>query len=677
MLPYAPWLVWAVPLVAAFLHPVLERISHRLRDFIAVFASFLSAVFAASMIPDVLRGYVVVDGVRIEIPADFRVADWIVMPGRSISVGVLVDPLSVFMANVVGWIGFLIMVYSVEFMHGDESITRYWMLMDFFIGSMQLLVMADNLLVMFFGWEGVGFASYALIGYYYKDEEKYWIGPYPPSHCGMKAFVVTRAGDIGLLASIVIIYLTAGTVNFLDLAHDVSWAADLARSGLLTATLLLMFLGPIGKSAQFPLHVWLPEAMAGPTTVSALIHAATMVKAGVYLVARITPILFVVYSRLGELVEPSLHTFFLTVAWIGAFTAFLAASMGMVADQIKKVLAYSTISQLGYMMAAIGGAGLSMHEPHFFVENYMAGIMHLYSHAVFKALLFLAAGSVGHAIGSYMLKDAGGLKKYLPRTYFVMLVGLLALSGVPPFNGFFSKDSILHAMLASGHTWLMALLAVTAVMTVFYSFRLLGLIFFGELKVHHGHGHEHLHDPGPYMMYPLYILAAGSICGVVLMPSLHRLFEPTFHAIGIHHGHGQAGVTLAEMVVSAFASPMIGLTAAIIVAGLYPAYKMYISYEVDYEALVERSPVLRAFWRFLYNRWYINAAYYKVFVDGFLALSEGIFRYIECNGAGPFLQRLYAAFCDAVRRVQTGYLRVNVIYIVAGLLMLVLLTMLA
>jgi len=675
MISYAPWLIWIIPFIAAFTHPITEKISHKLRDIIAVGAVFISAILSASMIPDVFNGVVVINGVKHSIPYDWIFENWLPLPWGSLSVGVLIDPLSVFMANIVAWIGFLIMVYSIEYMHGDESITRYWMLMNIFIGSMELLVLADSFLPMFFGWEGVGFASYALIGYYYKDEKKYWIGPYPPSHAGMKAFVVTRIGDIGLLISIIVIYLYSGTLNFMELSSNFTWIVSLARDGLLAITLILMFLGPIGKSAQFPLHIWLPEAMAGPTTVSALIHAATMVKAGVYLVARVTPILYLAYHHVGELIAPSLHIFFLTVAWIGAFTAFLAATMGMVADQIKKVLAYSTISQLGYMISVIGAAGLCMEEEHLFLESYLAGISHIYSHAVFKALLFLSAGSVGHAIGSYLLKDAGGLKKYLPKTYAVMLVGLLALSGVPPFNGFFSKDSILHALYAEGRLGLFILLTITAILTVFYSFRLLGLTFFGEYPHEHqhsGHHHNHLHDPGPFMMIPLYILAFGSLIGGFLLSSLHEFFlNPMSKYLGIH----VHPVDIGTFIIHTFASPFIALTAIIIIIGLYPSYGMYIKRTIDYKKLVSESNVLSKLWRFLYERWYINTIYYKIFVDGLMLLAEGIFAFIECNGAGDLIKGLYIKLSNTFRPIQTGYLRVNIIYIILGLLLLILLTL--
>jgi NADH-quinone oxidoreductase subunit L len=672
MIPYAPWIVWTVPIIIAFIHPLLEKISGKLRDFMAIFAVFISAVSAASMIPDVIKGSVVINGVEYHIPYDWKLEGWLPLPTGSIEVGMLIDPLSVFMANIVGWIGLLIMIYSIEYMHGDESITRYWMLMNLFIGFMQLLVLADNFLIMFFGWEGVGFASYALIGYYYKDEKKYWIGPYSPTHAGMKAFIMTRIGDVGLLVSIVVIYIYSGTTNFLALSSNFGWMGNLARDGLLAITLLLLFLGPVGKSAQFPLHEWLPEAMAGPTTVSALIHAATMVKAGVYLVARVTPILYLGYASLGELIYPSLNTFFITVAWIGGFTAFLAASMGMVSDQIKKVLAYSTVSQLGYMISIIGVAGLLIESEKLFFEGYIAGISHLYSHAVFKALLFLSAGAVGHAIGSYMLRDAGGLKKYLPRTYLVMFIGLAALSGIPPLNGFFSKDGILHLLYAE-HMWpLFILLSLTAILTVFYSFRLLGLIFYGEREnLEHGHD-THLHDPGPFMMIPLLILAGASVVGGFLLPNLHGFFEFwAVEGLGIHIEK----ITLQSFLTSTFTSPILLVSLGIIIVGIYPAYSIYIRGALSAEELLEKYSVLRGIWRFLFERWYINAIYYKVFVDGTRFFSEILFKFIECNGAGQKIKSFYSSLAEEFRYIQTGYYRINMIYVLLGLLMIIILAL--
>ncbi|TMI29024.1 NADH-quinone oxidoreductase subunit L, partial [Candidatus Bathyarchaeota archaeon] len=303
----------------------------------------------------------------LAVPARDYLVNWI--PSLGITAGVLVDPLSLFMANIVAWISLLIMIYSVGYMKGEFGMTRYWFFMNLFIGNMLLLVLADNLLMMFFGWEGVGLCSYALIGHFYRDEPKHWVGSpgdkalgvseeYSPTKAGMKAFVMTRIGDIALLIAIFLIFAFARTFNYNQLVAHVgdsgSWAANLARLGLLLPTALLFFGGPIGKSAQFPLQEWLPDAMTGPASVSALIHAATMVKAGVFLTGRMGPVFFIALSQFNQVSQ-----FFGVIAWIGAFTALLAASQAAVAREMKKVLAYSTVSQIGYMMLALGMAGLS------------------------------------------------------------------------------------------------------------------------------------------------------------------------------------------------------------------------------------------------------------------------------------------------------------------------------
>lgn len=676
MLPYAPWIVWIFPLIMAFTHFIWEKISKRLRDFIAVGTGFVSAIFAASMIPDVINGYTIINGVKHEIPFDWVAIEWIPTPGLSIKVGVMVDPLSVLMANIVAWISSLIFLYSVEYLHGDRGITRYWMLVNFFIGAMELLVLSDNFLMMFFGWEGVGLASYALIGYWYEDRKEYWIDKYPPSHCGMKAFITTRVGDVGLLIAIVMIFLYAGTFNYADLASNANWMISMAKDGVLLLALVLLFLGPIGKSAQFPLHVWLPEAMAGPTTVSALIHAATMVKAGVYLIARLDLVLYSANLVSHGAAYGYLYNFFLIVAWVGAFTAFLAASMGMVANQIKKVLAYSTVSQLGYMFAALGAAGLLIEHGEAFVDAFLAGISHLFSHAIFKALLFLSAGAIGHAIESYMLKDMGGLKKYMPKTFLVMLVGALSLSGVPPFNGFWSKDSILHGLMNEGMYALYLLLAVTAIMTVFYTFRMIGLAFYGGESKHVKHlvdeGHKP-HDPGIYMMIPLWVLAIGSIISGFLIPSVANLFTPAFDVLGIHEEvlHEIYFFNLNEFVLKTVLSTSMPIAIGIILVGIIPAYYGFITYRIDAEEFIGRSPILRGIWTFLYNRWYINALYYKVFVNGLLAFSTGVFNIVESNGGGAALKKGYTSISNAVRKIQTGMLRMNMVYVALGILLII------
>ena len=678
MLPYAPWIVWILPLAMMLTYIIWEKISYKLRDAIAVLTGFTAAVFAASMIPDVINGYVVIEGVKHTIPFDWKIANWIPVPGLEISMGVLVDPLSVFMANIVAWISSFILLYSIEYLHGDRGITRYWMLVNFFIGVMELLVLSDNLLAMFFGWEGVGFASYALIGYWYEDQKRYWLGPYSPSHCGMKAFITTRIGDVGLMAGMLIIFMYSGTFNFVELASNGSWVISLAKDGILTLVLLMLFLGPIGKSAQFPLHIWLPEAMAGPTTVSALIHAATMVKAGVYFVARFTLVLFILYNSLGSVVLPSLHIFFLTVAWIGAFTAFLAASMGMVANQIKKVLAYSTVSQLGYMFAILGVAGLLMNNPEAFVDSYLAGVSHLMSHAIFKALLFLSAGAIGHAIESYMLEDMGGLKKYMPQTFIVMLAGALALSGVPPFNGFWSKDAILHALSTEHVFTIYIVLALTAVLTVFYTFRMMGMAFYGKTSRHVKHlieeGHEP-HDPGIFMSISLWILAIGALTSGFFMPSISQFFTPAFSWIGINH-EVFLKIPLFNYLsfyVSTLTSTTLITSIVIIIVGFTFAWGFYIAGRWDPKSFIEANPILKGIWTFLFNRWYINAFYYAFFVNGTVFVSRFFFETIETNGGGDILKQGYSRFASWFRKIQTGYLRANMSYIVLGLAFIMLL----
>src|ERR687886_2819963 len=458
------WLVWMLPFAGAAIIPAVAQTSHRARDYTAVGFALASAISAATLIPLALQGA----EVHSQIP-------WISSLG--IKAGVLADPLAIIMTNLVAWISFLIMVYSTGYMHGDKDLTRYWFFMLFFIGSMQLIVLSDNLLMVFFGWEGVGLASYALIGFWYYDKKKDFVGReghkaggialwYSPTHAGMKAFLMTRAGDTMMLAGMFLIFIYAGTFGFKELISDQTWAQEMAKQNLLVPAAVLLFGGAIGKSAQFPLNEWLLEAMTGPTAVSALIHAATMVKAGVFLVARIAPLFFALAS-LGAF---SVQQFFEVVAWVGAITAFLLATQALVNPEIKKVLAYSTGSQIGYMMMALGIAGLSVH----FVDGYAAGFYHLMSHAMFKASLFMGAGAVLHTVGSRFMTDMGGLRKYMKKTYIFMLLASLSLAGAPLFtSGFWSKDAVFAAVLESGYTYawpLFAMGVIVAIMTAFYTF---------------------------------------------------------------------------------------------------------------------------------------------------------------------------------------------------------------
>ncbi len=401
-------------------------------------------------------------------------------------------------------------------MHGDEHLTRYWFFFLFFIGNMLLLVLSDNLIQMMIGWEGVGLCSYGLIGYYYRDPKERWLGGppptkmFPPSHAGMKAFIVTGIGDVFLLGAIFIIYNYAGTLNFVQLINTApQWMAAISVvPGLLSLTAILFLGGPIGKSAQFPLHEWLPEAMAGPTAVSALIHAATMVKAGVYLVARMAPA-FYIGTFAQHLAEA--QTYFVAIAVVGAFTAFLAASQAMVALELKKVLAYSTVSQIGFMMLGLGVSGLGEGN---LLPGLTAGIFHLVSHALFKAALFLGAGCVIHAVETIYMDKMGGLGKQMPFTKILMLLATLSLAGIPPFSGFWSKDAIFVASLNAGLTLtnvLYVVAVVTALMTLVYSARYIYMVFYGE-KSHFIHeleeeGH-HVHESPAIMWGPIAVLVA-------------------------------------------------------------------------------------------------------------------------------------------------------------------------
>ena len=403
--------------------------------------------------------------------------------------GWVVDGLSTMMFVVVTTVALLVFIYAVGYMHGDVRVPTFFANLSLFAGAMLVLVAAPNLVQLIIGWEGVGLASYLLIGHYWEQKEN--------SSAAMKAFYVNRVADLGLMIGTVILGLTVGTFRFTEIltAADEGLAA---LGGLAVVAGLLIFFGAMGKSAQFPLHVWLPDAMAGPTPVSALMHAATMVTAGVYLIARMFPF----YEGMGSEVR----------AWIlgiGAVTLFVTGLLALVQDDIKRVLAYSTVSQLGYMVAALGAGG------------YTAGLFHLWTHAFFKALLFLGAGSVIHAVHSNYMSDMGGLRKHMPVTYRTFLVGALALSGIPPLAGFFSKDEILATFNHEGYTVVMWLGIIAAFITAFYTFRMVFLTF-------HGHylGHGHPHESPRVMTVPLVALAIGAVAaGWVNIPGVFTGFH--------------------------------------------------------------------------------------------------------------------------------------------------------
>ncbi len=537
------------------------------------------------------------------------------------------------MANVVAWISLLIMIYSLGYMHGEEGLTRYWFFMNFFIGSMLLLVMSDNLLQLFFGWEGVGMCSYALIGHWYKDPIDKWVGTvgdtslgvpmaYPPSHAGMKALVVTRIGDIGLLIAIFMIYSFSGTLNFVQLSQNVSWALPLTKYGLLAPVALLFLWGLLGKSAQFPLHEWLPDAMAGPTSVSALIHAATMVTAGVYLAGRAGPMFYNAFVQYGQ----SSYIFDL-IAWIGAFTTFMAATQALVSKELKKLLAYSTISQIGYMMLGIGAGGLASD----FVTGLSAGLFHLMTHAIFKAAAFLAAGAILHTVDSRFMGDMGGLRKPMKITFAAMVISLLALSGVPPLSGFWSKDAVIATAVLTGQPGLMILAWATVALTFMYSLKLIGMVFLGpkseHLKKREEEGH-HLHEAPPVMLIPYLILAVATIIFGLTGPYIEEFIKQSL-TVNATPLIGSIPTTAAAESRAVLIGSL-GSLAMLAVGGTI-GYLVYISGKVKPTSIVRETGATRSVYNFLWNRWYINPVYYRVFVYGTISAATDLWRSVELS----------------------------------------------
>ena len=650
------WLVFLVPTTGALLTPVFAKINGTLRDAMAVAFGFMTAFLAIDMLFTVLLA----PGAYATSPIR-----WVAVSGV-IEFGVFIDPLSAIMTMIAGGIGSLIILYSVGYMTGhdetgnivkDPSLTRYYFFMQFFVAGMILLVVADNLLMTFIGWEIVGMCSYALIGFWHNAKTPSPVPEYKTegdynAACGMKAFMVTRVGDIGLLAGILLTFFLAGTFNYQELTHIAatnSWPVNVSLvAGIFPIVALLLFAGPIGKSAQFPLHIWLPEAMAGPTTVSALIHAAAMVKAGVYLVARLVPIFLEVLQHIGGMI-----IFFQTVAWIGAFTAFMAATMAVVQDEIKKVLAYSTISQLGYMFTALGASGLVIES----ADAYVAGAFHLMLHAIFKALLFLAAGSVLHAAQTKRMSEMGGLKDDMKITRWAFTFGALSLAGVFPFIGFWSKELIFDALWAGDQYLLFFVAFVTAIITAFYSFRMIYLTFHGEKSTHlknlESHGH-HIHESPPSMTIPLVILAAFSLFG-----GLFELgFFETFNGISSHildFGHlipWKIGLTVIFSLI-------------IYSVGITPAYWIYWKKGHDFSGLKD-SPL----YKFLVNRWYINALWTRIFVDGYLWLSNGLKNRVETSliAFGDAMSGGMESLSKGWRRTMTGVLNTNVLGMMLGII---------
>ena len=620
MLPYAPWLSWIIPLVGSLLVPAFFKLGKRVGMYYPVAVSFLASAFALSMIPDVWGG----NSWTETVP-------WIPVPGGFVEAGVIVDPLSVLMASIATFIGAWIMLYSVGYMEHEEGLPRYFFFMTFFIGGMTGLVMADNLLQLYIFWEIVGMCSYALIGFYYWKPEA--------AHAGIKAFITTRIGDASMLIGIVLLYSALGTFKYSEISELMARGLDggVLDQGFMILSLLLLFGGAVGKSAQIPLHVWLPDAMEGPTPVSALIHAATMVKAGIYLVAR----LIVSVVPFEEFSPAMLSQWYIAVAYIGAITSLFAATMGLVMTDIKRVVAYSTISQLGLMLAALGLAT----EAGWFASGF-----HLLNHSIFKALLFLAAGAVMHAVGTTDMDKMGGLKNKMPITFYTSLIGALALAGVPPFSGFFSKDLIIKAALDA--TPIYILITLASILTFIYIFRWIYRIFLAPPS---SEAVNHAHDPPPVMTIPLMVLAAGSIISGIWLEATHGLSE-------YFYIHVETGVDPA----------VLGTSAIILGVGAAATYLVFFRRVMPPEAF--RTGALQPIHKLLVNRYYINAAYYKL-VDGIDMLSTYLRKYVEDGGIDRFNYLLadgVKGFVNIFRNVQTGSSNINISGFMLGLAVIIL-----
>jgi len=576
------------------------------------------------------------------------VARWIQSGGIDAAWALRIDTLTVVMLVVVNTVSALVHIYSIGYMHHDPNRPRFFAYLSLFTFAMLMLVTSDNLIQMFFGWEGVGLASYLLIGFWYKKPSA--------NAAAIKAFVVNRVGDFGFILGIFGVFVLFGSINFSTIfanaatylpaagapesANVLNFLGHLLdKQAAMTIVCLLLFMGAMGKSAQVPLHTWLPDAMEGPTPVSALIHAATMVTAGVFMLARLSP-----------LFELS-HTALLIVTFIGAITAFFAATVGLVQNDIKRVIAYSTCSQLGYMFVALG------------VGAYGVAIFHLFTHAFFKALLFLGSGSVIHAMSDEQdMRKMGGLRKLIPSTYWTMIIGTLALTGVGiPATiigtaGFFSKDAIIEASFVGQNSvagFAFVLLVIAALFTSFYSWRVIFMTFHGEPRASHEVMH-HVHESPPVMLIPLYVLAAGSLFAGVL-------FAHYFVGEGYAEFWKTALFTLPDNHVlhAMHEVPLWVQLAPIIVTviGFLLAYQFYIR---DPQMPKNLAAQHRGLYAFLLNKWYFDELYDFLFVRGAKRLGHFLWKTGDgriIDGIGP--DGVSARVIDVTNRVvklQTGYL---------------------
>jgi NADH-quinone oxidoreductase subunit L len=593
---------------------------------IAVLASFIISVLAFIELNGSTNKSNVID-----------VFSWINAGDLKIPFQFLYDNLSSLFLLIITGIGFLIHVYSTGYMHDDEGFSRFFTYLNLFVFFMLLLVLGNNYLITFVGWEGVGLCSYLLIGFWFKNTAY--------NNAAKKAFIMNRIGDLGFLLGIFLIYITFGSITYTDIFDK----AGSVPTSTITAIALLLFVGAMGKSAQLPLYTWLPDAMAGPTPVSALIHAATMVTAGIFMVVRSN-----IFYSISDVASE-------TVAIVGGITALFAACIGLLQNDIKKILAYSTVSQLGLMFLGLG------------VGAYSSAVFHVTTHAFFKALLFLGAGSVIHSMGGEQdIRKMGGLKSKIKITFLTMFIATIAISGLPPFSGFFSKDELLaHVYEHSKALWLAGML--TSILTAFYMFRMLYLTFYGKFRGTHEQEH-HLHESPPSMTFPLIILAILSALGGLLgLPEFLHLPNWMHHQIGeVINMKGKSLITLSHEVELI----LMCLAVAAAAASIFFAYNLYLKNKV---LPVANESELKSWQRLIYNKFYVDEIYEALIRKPIDAVSDVLYKYVDVaiidgvvNGVGSAVKGVGSV----VRLAQNGNIGFYIISMIMGIVFIVLFTLL-
>lgn len=602
----------------------------------------------------VLNAFLATGGEQAHI---VNVFEWIAAGDFAVNISYQVDQLSLLFSCIITGVGFLIHIYSIGYMHGDRSFYRFFASLNLFVFMMLNLVLASNFMLTFLGWEGVGLASYLLIGFWYDQKfDGYritWTGD-----AANKAFIVNRIGDFGMLIAIFLTFVTFGTLEYTEVSAMAMENADsLMGGGMILAITLLIFLACTGKSAQIPLAGWLPDAMAGPTSVSALIHAATMVTAGIFLIAR-NSVLFALSP-----------TSMAVVAAVGATTALIAASIGLVQNDIKKVLAYSTVSQLGFMFTALG------------VGAFDAGLFHTMTHAFFKALLFLAAGSVIHGMHHEQdIKKMGGLKKYMPITYKTFFVGTLAIAGIPFFSGFFSKDEILWQAFNSdnGSIVVYIMLAVAAIFTAFYMFRLLYLTFTGKERFDASHVHPH-ESPSTMTSVLIVLAILSAIGGFLNVPYPLGYFfsdHPSIMSNYLAPIFSDANILLGKSMVHevhAIEYVLMAVATGLAFLSWFVAKKWYNTDETwaTPRALVQKYPKI---YNLLWEKWFLDQAYYKGFVDPIITTSRSfLWKIVDVNIVDGFVNgiaKLVELFGKLIRGLQSGITQSYAGLMVLGLILI-------